>query len=101
MFSHLLIARNHHKVWVWSVVNGLCAKPECTHNNQNSLCIGLFEQGAPEFIGISRVDEDQLAIVSGQSVVHDDVHPLPKVPEPKVKYSAISRTPFLVCRNHL
>ena len=47
------------------------------------------------------MDEDKLSVVGGQAVVNHQVHPLPKVPEPKVEDSRIALAPPLAIRNHL
>ena len=65
------------------------------------LGIGLLQQGTPKLIGISRVDEDELSIVSRELVVHNNVHPLTKVPESKVKDTSIPIAPSLFKRYNL
>lgn len=46
-----------------------------------SLGIGFLEQGAPELVAFGRVHKYQLSVLGGQQVIHDNVHPLPKLPQ--------------------
>ena len=73
-----------------------------THTTHTrSLGISLLEEGTPELIVILRVNEDELAIVGGQTIIDDQVHPLPKMPEPEVEYPSIAKAPALLMRDHL
>lgn len=45
------------------------------------LGVGFLQKCTPEFISLSRVDEHQLAVFDGQSVVDHNVHPFAKLPE--------------------
>lgn len=64
------------------------------------LGIGLLQEGGPELVGapawalvwpqfqvqapnegLPRVHEDEFAVVGGESVVHEDFHPVPVLPE--------------------
>ncbi len=47
------------------------------------------------------MDEDEPAVVGGKSVIHHDVHPLPKVPETEVEDARVPIAPALLLRNHL
>ena len=47
------------------------------------------------------MDEDESPVVGWESVVNDNVHPLPKVPEPKVEDAAIALAKVLVEWNDL
>lgn len=47
----------------------------------NILGISLLQQRTPEFIALSGVDEHQLPIFDGQSVVYYDIYPVAKLPE--------------------
>lgn len=46
-----------------------------------SLGIGLLQQGTPELVALGRVNKHQLPILHGQQVIHDYVHPFPKLPQ--------------------
>ena len=65
------------------------------------LGIGLLQQGTPELVCISRVDEDEPAIVGRETVVHNNVHPFTKVPESKVEDASIALIKALVVRYNL
>lgn len=45
------------------------------------LCIGLFQEGAPELVALGGLGKDQLVVVCGQAVIDDDIHPVSVAPE--------------------
>ena len=53
------------------------------------LGIGLLQKGTPELIAFLGLQEDQLAIECGESVIHHNVHPLAKVPETEVEDAGV------------
>ena len=53
------------------------------------LSIGLLQESTPELVAFLRLQEDQLAVECGESVVHHDVYPLAKVPETEVENASI------------
>ena len=65
------------------------------------LGVCLLQQGAPEFVIVTRMDEDQLAIVGGEPVINDNVHPLAKVPEMEAENPGIAFAPALIRGNNL
>ena len=65
------------------------------------LGICLLQQSAPEFVVVTRMDEDQLAIVGGEPVINDNVHPLTKVPEMEAENPGIAFAPALIRGNNL
>lgn len=65
------------------------------------LGVCLLQQSAPEFVVVTRVDEDQLAIVGREPVINDNVHPLAKVPEMEAENPGIAFAPALIRGNNL
>lgn len=80
--------------------------------NKFLLGVGLFKEGAPEFILLRGAQENQLAIVSGQSVVYDHIYPAPILPKSsktifgqwglteKINNAACARKTLHVCGLH-
>lgn len=64
------------------------------------LGIGLLHQGTPELIFGVGVAVNELVVDSGQPVIDDHVHPLPKAPEVEMEDAGIAvrllRVPFLL-----
>ncbi len=48
---------------------------------QDSLGVGLLQQGAPELVPLSRLREDQLVVEGWDAVVNDDIDPVAITPE--------------------
>ena len=53
------------------------------------LSVGFFEEGAPELISGFRVAEGEFAILGGQHVVDDHVHPATETPEGKLEDTSV------------
>lgn len=47
----------------------------------HSLGVGFFQQGAPELIVVSRVEENQAVPEGGQAVIDHHIQPLTVLPE--------------------
>ena len=62
---------------------------------------GLLKQRGPELRVLRRVHEDELVVVGGKTVVHDDVRPLAVLPEPEAEDPGIVLAEALVRRNHV
>ena len=56
----------------------------------HSLGKSLLHQRSPELVLVLGPGVHQLTILSGEEVIHHHVHPLPKAPEVKVKYSSVT-----------
>lgn len=71
------------------------------------LGVGLFYQRAPELIAVVRMAVNQMAVVGGQPIINDHIHPLSKTPKAKVEDTSVCfwfvLFPFLVLPvwNHL
>lgn len=50
-----------------------------------SLCIGLFQQSAPEFVFPERFGENQLVVARGEAVIYKHVSPFAVPPELRSK----------------
>ena len=46
-----------------------------------SLGVGLLEEGRPELVALPGVHVDELAVITGEAVVHAHLHPPPVLPE--------------------
>ena len=61
------------------------------------LGVGLLQQGRPELGGVRGVEVDEAALVRRQTIVHQNLNPVSKMPEsePGARASLIgSRNPF-------
>ena len=74
----------------------------CTiHDRLHLLCVRLLQQRRPELIFVYRMCEQQATIMSGETVVNDNIDPATKAPVPEVKNSGIILNKRLVVPNNL
>ena len=77
--SHLLHKQIRSTVLASALLQIYCGFLECS----DLLGVGLLEERRPEFCWIGGVGVEQPAAESGQPVIHQNLHPLAKVPEPE------------------
>ena len=68
------------------------------------LGIRFLKQRTPKLVWVFGLQEEEWVNkfrYAGQSVVHNNVYPLAKVPEAKAKYTAVTVVETLVWRDHL
>ena len=67
-------------------------------HHSHYLGVSFLQQRCPELGGVSGVKIDESSLVGGKSVIHQDLHPVPEVPEPEPEDAAVAVLETLVRR---